>query len=96
MGQFNLSGSAVPPLTNLPVEELFENLAAEYVYALLVRAAMNAFAAENQARMTAMASARTNIEKTLSELTLREHLARQEAITSEIVELTSSAASTWR
>ncbi len=93
MERFKVDKSEEPPLVNLGWDVLLERLAAEYVYALLVRAAMQAFAAESQARMTAMASALTNIEKTLSELQLREHMTRQEEVTSEIVELTSSVLS---
>ena len=52
---------------------------------------MHAFAAENEARITAMAAARTNLETKLGGLTPREHQLRQEEITTEIVELAASA-----
>lgn len=80
-----------PPLIELPWEQLVEDMAAEYVYALLCSAAMHAFEAENQARMVAMAAARTHIADTLEDLSMREHEARQEDITSEIVELSVAA-----
>jgi F0F1-type ATP synthase gamma subunit len=70
---------------------LLENLAAEYVYAELCEAAMYAFEAENQARMIAMTSAKTNIETKLAGLVKREHLLRQEEITTEIIELAAGA-----
>lgn len=80
-----------PPLTTLAPSALLERLAAEYVYAQLCEAAMHAFAAENEARMMAMAAARTNIESKLGGLSQREHQLRQEEITTEIVELAAGA-----
>ena len=50
-------------------------------------AALHAFAAENEARMEAMASARNEIERTLSALQSTRRLVRQEEITDEIIEL---------
>jgi F-type H+-transporting ATPase subunit gamma len=81
----------LPPLTTLAPPVLLERLASEYVYAQLCEAAMHAFAAENEARMMAMAAARTNIESKLSGLSQREHQLRQEEITTEIVELAAGA-----
>jgi len=80
-----------PPLTTLTPSNLLERLAAEYVYAELCEAAMHAFAAENEARMMAMAAAKSNIENKLSLLALRENQLRQEDITTEIVELAAGA-----
>jgi F-type H+-transporting ATPase subunit gamma len=80
-----------PPLTTLAPPTLLERLAAEYVYAQLCEAAMHAFASENEARMMAMAAARTNIESKLGGLSQREHQLRQEEITTEIVELAAGA-----
>jgi F-type H+-transporting ATPase subunit gamma len=79
------------PLTTLAPQLLLEYLAAEYVYAQLCEAAMYAFEAENEARMLAMASAKTNIETKLAGLSQREHQLRQEEITTEIVELAAGA-----
>jgi F-type H+-transporting ATPase subunit gamma len=80
-----------PPLITLPPEILLERLAAEYVFAQLCQAAMHAFEAENEARMLAMASAKTNIESKLGRLSQQERRLRQEEITSEIVELAAGA-----
>jgi F-type H+-transporting ATPase subunit gamma len=80
-----------PPLSTLAPRRLLERLATEYVYAQLCKAAMHAFAAENEARMMAMASAKTNIESKLAGLLQREHQLRQEEITTEIVELAAGA-----
>jgi F-type H+-transporting ATPase subunit gamma len=81
----------LPPLTTLLPSVLLERLASEYVYAQLCEAAMYAFAAENEARMIAMAAARTNIESKLYGLSQREHQLRQEEITTEIIELAAGA-----
>jgi F-type H+-transporting ATPase subunit gamma len=79
------------PLTTLVPQALLERLAAEYIYAQLCEAAMHAFEAENEARMMAMASAKTNIETKLGTLLRRERQLRQEEITTEIVELAAGA-----
>lgn len=79
------------PLTTLNPQILLERLAAEYVYAQLCQAAMHAFEAENEARMLAMASAKTNIGSRLASLSQRERQIRQEEITTEIVELAAGA-----
>ena len=78
-------------MTTLSPQLLLERLAAEYVYAQLCQAAMHAFEAENEARMLAMASAKTNIETKLTALSQRERQIRQEEITTEIVELAAGA-----
>jgi F-type H+-transporting ATPase subunit gamma len=75
------------PLLNLPSEELLSGLTADYVYAQLCNAALHAFAAENEARMEAMAAARHQIERQLFALQATERLVRQEEITAEIIEL---------
>ena len=81
----------LPPLISASPEALLESLAAEYVYAQLCEAAMQAFVAENEARMLAMLAARTNIETKLGLLTRRERQLRQEEITTEVVELAAGA-----
>lgn len=88
--QFLSKEKSQPPLAGLPFEVLIEQMAAEYVYALLCSTAMHTFVAENEARMAAMAAARDHIDDTLATLVMREHQARQEEITSEIVELSSA------
>jgi F-type H+-transporting ATPase subunit gamma len=79
------------PLTTLAPQLLLERLTTEYVYAQLCDAAMHAFEAENEARMMAMASAKTNIETKLAGLSQRERQLRQQEITTEIVELAAGA-----
>ena len=80
-----------PPLITLAPQALLERLAAEYVYAQLCEAAMQAFVAENDARMAAMAAAKNNTESKLAALKQREQQRRQEEITTEIVELATGA-----
>lgn len=90
-GRFARSIESETPLITLPPQILLERLAAEYVFAQLCQAAMHAFEAENEARMLAMASAKTNIGSKLSRLSHRERHLRQEEITSEIIELAAGA-----
>ncbi len=83
--------SPVAPLTSLPTQELVARLAEEYVFAELYEAAMLSFAAENQTRMLAMVSARTNVKRRLDELTADARRVRQEEITAEVTELAAGS-----
>ncbi len=90
-GQFRRPIERRVPLTNLAPSLLLERLASEYVFAQLCQAAMQAFEAENEARMLAMGAARTNIESKLDMLHRREWQYRQQEITAEILELATGA-----
>jgi F-type H+-transporting ATPase subunit gamma len=81
------SERADPPLLDLTPEALLLELASDYLHAELCKTALHAFAAENEARMEAMAAARGQIERQLSELQARSRQVRQEEITAEIIEL---------
>ena len=72
---------------NLAPEALLSELTADYLHAQLCNAALHAFAAENEARMEAMAAARNQIERQLSALQATQRHVRQEEITAEIIEL---------
>jgi F-type H+-transporting ATPase subunit gamma len=85
--RFPLAPKAVAPLITLPPSVLLARLAEEYVFAELCEAVMLSFAAENEARMRVMMSARTNVDKRLEALTARARQVRQEEITNEIIEL---------
>jgi F-type H+-transporting ATPase subunit gamma len=87
MSDFPRPEDASTPLLNLPSETLLIELTADYVHAQLCRTALHAFAAENEARMEAMASARGQIERQLSELQATQRTVRQAEITAEIIEL---------
>ena len=75
------------PLLNLSSETLLSELTADYVHGQLCNTALHAFAAENEARMEAMASARRQIERKLSALQATQRIVRQQEITAEIIEL---------
>jgi F-type H+-transporting ATPase subunit gamma len=75
------------PLLNLPPSDLLDELVAAYVHAQLCQAALHAFAAENQARMEAMAAAHAQIDQRLAALQARQRMIRQDEITEEIIEL---------
>ncbi|NKC33601.1 F0F1 ATP synthase subunit gamma [Falsiroseomonas selenitidurans] len=75
------------PLIYLPPQVLLGDLTADFLHAQLCRAALHAFAAENEARMAAMAAARGQIERRLGTLQGQQRRVRQEEITAEIIEL---------
>jgi F-type H+-transporting ATPase subunit gamma len=75
------------PLLDLPPGALLAELTADYVHAQLCDAALHAFAAENDARMEAMASAHREIDRQLGRLRMVQRIVRQDEITAEIIEL---------
>jgi F-type H+-transporting ATPase subunit gamma len=81
-----------PPLLNLAPAQLLAELTADYLVAELCHAALHAFAAENEARMEAMAAARDQIIRELATLRAKERQVRQEDITAEVIELAAGAA----
>lgn len=85
--QFPRPTDGLVPLLNLAPETLLGELTAAYMHAQLCNAALHAFAAENEARMEAMAAARQQIERQLSSLRATQRTVRQEEITAEIIEL---------
>jgi F-type H+-transporting ATPase subunit gamma len=95
-GRFTQPQRKEPPLVALAPDTLLERLAEEYVYAQLCEAAMHAFVAENDARMSAMVAAKNNTEAKLAALSRRERQLRQEQITTEIVELAAGAEASRR
>lgn len=94
--RFAAPPTPLPPLITLEPQALIERLAVEYVYARLCEAAMQSFAAENEARMTAMSAAGNNIEGTLGRLEQLRNQVRQEEVTAEIVELTAGVEASMR
>jgi len=75
------------PLFTLPPDVLLVRLAEEYVFAELCEAVMLSYAAENEARMRAMITAKSNVTTALDELMSKSRRLRQEEITNEILEL---------
>ncbi|SEN85566.1 F-type H+-transporting ATPase subunit gamma [Pseudorhodobacter antarcticus] len=80
------------PLTQLPTAALIDALGADYVHALVCKAALNAFAAENEARIEAMTAAGSQIARELKHFQATLQRVRQEAITAEIIELGTGVA----
>ncbi len=79
-----------PPLTTLARDELLAGLAEEYVFTEVCEALMLGFAAESAARAAAMARAQTNVRRISTDLARDFRQARQEQMTTEIIELSSS------
>ncbi|GLI95156.1 F0F1 ATP synthase subunit gamma [Methylocystis echinoides] len=80
-----------PPLHNLNPIRLHEMLMAEHVFALLSEAAVESMASENAARFAAMGSAHDNVSKKLDQLRQAEREARQNEITTELLDLITGA-----
>jgi F-type H+-transporting ATPase subunit gamma len=76
-----------------PRAELFGQLVPKYVEVQLFRALAESAASEHAARMTAMDSATNNAKDLIDQLTLYMNKVRQAAITKEIIEVVSGAAS---
>jgi F-type H+-transporting ATPase subunit gamma len=81
-----------PPLIQIGADSLLRDLAGDYLHAQLCHAALHSFAAENQARMEAMAAARRQAEAKLERLQADERRVRQDEITAEIIELSAGDA----
>ena len=81
----------LPPLHNLPPAMLLEKLIADYVFGLLTEAAIEALASENAARFAAMDSAHENVSKKLERLCQDARQARQDEITTELLDLVTGA-----
>jgi F-type H+-transporting ATPase subunit gamma len=84
---FALKQQRLPPLHNLPPPTLLEKLIADYIFGLLTEAAIEALAGENAARFAAMDSAHENVSKKLEELQQEARQARQDEITTELLDL---------
>jgi len=77
----------LPPIVNLSPRRLFDELAAEYMFAMLEAGAMDSFASENAARFRTMDAAHENIDNKAKELNRTMRRMRQEAVTTEVLEL---------
>jgi len=84
-----LAGSArrPPPLNHLPPVALLQRLASEYLFAEITRAVTESLASENGARLVVMEAADRNIADKLAGLGRAEHALRQEAITTELLDV---------
>lgn len=86
-------GTAIEYLYEQPPAELFGRLLPRYVEVQIFRALAESAASEHAARMTAMDSATNNAADLIDQLTLYMNKVRQAAITKEIIEVVSGAAS---
>ena len=87
------SSEAVDYIYEQPAAEIFNKLVPRYVEMQIYRMIAESSAAEHAARMTAMESATSNASDVIDALTLHMNKVRQAAITREIIEVVSGAAS---
>jgi F-type H+-transporting ATPase subunit gamma len=87
------SANAVDYIYEQPAAEIFNKLVPRYVEMQIYRMLAETSAAEHAARMTAMESATSNASDVIDALTLHMNKVRQAAITREIIEVVSGAAS---
>jgi len=85
------SESGNRPLHHLAPDVLLQRLAGEYLFAEITRAVMESLASENGARLQVMESADHNIGDKLESLRRSENALRQEAITSELLDLVTGS-----
>ncbi len=86
------ASTRLPPIINLRPQRLFDDIVGEYFFATLENAAMQSFYSENSTRFRTMEAAHQNIQNKSGELTKLIQRLRQEAVTTEILDLISGAA----
>jgi F-type H+-transporting ATPase subunit gamma len=86
-------GQPVDYIYEQPVGEILDKLLPRYVETQVFRVLLESSTAEHSARMTAMDSATNNAAELIEGLTLHMNKVRQAAITREIIEVVSGAAS---
>ncbi len=79
--------NGLPPIVNMKPRRLLDELAEEYMFAILESAAMESFASENAARFRTMEAAHENISNKATELSRTMNRMRQEAVTTEILDM---------
>ena len=87
--RFEKAARSNAPLITLSPSVLVTHLVKEYVFTEICEALMLGFAAENDARMSAMSRARTNVRQIREDLRTQFAQARQEQTTTEIIELSN-------
>lgn len=85
------AGATVPPLTTLEPAALIHALLAEMLFAELARAIMQGLQAESRARVEAMARAASNLKTRRQEIERQYRQARQEQMTTELLELAAAS-----
>lgn len=76
-----------PPVTTLDPAALIRGLLTETLFAEVARTLMQGLRIENRARVEAMARAQTNLKSRRAEVEQRYRQARQEQMTTEVIEL---------
>lgn len=84
------SGQDVP-LHHLPADRLMEALASEFLFAEVADALMDSLASENAARLRTMDAASRNIDDKFERLQRDAHVARQEEMTAEMLDVVTGA-----
>lgn len=82
---------ATEPLITADPHALLDPLAEEFLFIELYRAMLEGLASENGARLQAMTLASSNIDDTVRNLTQAYRIARQEQITSELLDVVGGA-----
>jgi len=72
-------------------EKLFSDLVKNYIYVALYRAFVESLVSENTARLISMQAAEKHTAERIEELTLEYNMKRQDAITSEILDIIAGA-----
>ncbi|MGB7845757.1 MAG: ATP synthase F1 subunit gamma [Candidatus Acidiferrum sp.] len=88
------AASQIDYIYEQPEEQILDRLLPRYVETQVLRTLLESSAAEHAARMAAMEAATKNAGDVIEALTLHMNKVRQAAITKEIIEIVSGAAST--
>lgn len=80
-----------PPLHHLPPGRLIAALASEYLFAEVADALMDSLASENAARLRTMDAASRNIDDKLERLQRDAHVARQDEMTADMLDVVTGA-----
>lgn len=86
--------STTIPTFDMAWDDLFTELIQEFLYIAVFSAFTASLAAENASRLSSMEAAERNIEERLDDLEQRYHQLRQQAITSELLDIVSGAEAT--
>jgi F-type H+-transporting ATPase subunit gamma len=94
LGQFeHLQGAAWPnrvlPMFTMEWQPLFSALLRQHLFVTLFRAFAESLASENAARLVSMQVAERNVQERVAELQRQYHQQRQNAITSELLDIIS-------
>lgn len=83
--------AVAPPFVHLPVAQLLDRMAHEYLFAEISHTLMESLASENGIRMRTMDMASRNIDDRVNKLRFQANAARQEATTTEMLDVVTGA-----